>query len=223
MSGERSFFVGAQDPASDLTDLHSLTFLARQLIALISTATLVQVQKVTNTPGQVAPIGRVDVLPLVNQVDGLGNATPHEVVGGLPYSRLAGGGNAILMDPEQGDIGLVMFAGSDISSVLAKSPAGNKGNAQANPGSRRRHDMQDGVYVSLTRGPAPGTYIAFTSPGITIVDTFGNKMVFGAEGVNVNGALITLDGDVITKHGTSLDHHVNTQVMSGSSDTGPPP
>ena len=45
-----------------------------------------------------------------------------------------------LIDPTQGDIGLAIFADRDISSVRANR-------AQANPGSYRRFDMADGVYI----------------------------------------------------------------------------
>lgn len=224
MSGQvGQALLGRQDAASNTTDTHAQEFTVDARVAQVSTATLVQIHKNTNTPGQVAPIGRVDVVPLVNQIDGWGNPTPHVVLHNLPYTRWGAGTNAILMEPEANDLGLVVFADRDISSVLAKSPAGNAGNAQANPGSRRRHDMQDGVYVGLARGPAPVQYVAFTATGITIKDKNNNLMVFGPDGVNINGALINHDGDVITKHGTSLDMHVNTGVTPGGADTGPPP
>lgn len=220
-------YVGRQDSTTAGTDIHAFSFLVNQLIALISTATLVKVVKNTNTPGQVAPIGNVDVLPLVNQLDGQGNAVPHVTVHGLPYSRLAGGSNAILMDPEPGDLGLVVFADRDISSVLNTNPQGSaSGSAQANPGSRRRHDMQDGMFIHMARGPKPTQYIAFTDTGITIVDKNGNKIEMGPNGIICTSVLLSNTGEITAGAGGSdsvtLQQHTHDGVTPGAGDTSPP-
>ena len=53
---------------------------------------------------------------------------------------------------------------------------------------------------------------------VVILDITGTK-----DGVVINGATITLAGDLVSKHGTSLDHHVNQNVTTGLNNTGPPP
>src|SRR5574337_340077 len=99
-------YKGAQDPTSSTSDFNAHSFLIRQTLNQISTATLVQVKAVTNSGG-VSPVGFVDVLPLVNQLDGYSNAVPHGVVHNVPYFRLQGGANAVIIDPQVGDIGKI--------------------------------------------------------------------------------------------------------------------
>ena len=43
--------------------------------------------------------------PLVNMLDGAGDATEHGTIFGLHYTRLQGGANAIILDPQVDDIG----------------------------------------------------------------------------------------------------------------------
>jgi hypothetical protein len=154
-------YTGTQEPASGAGDFGALSFLVNQILARISTITLVKIVSVTNNGG-VSPVGFVDVQPLVNQVDGAGNATPHGIVYGLPYFRLQGGTNAIILDPQVGDIGMCGFASRDISSVKASK-------AQANPGSGRTFDWADGLYFGGMLNGTPVQYVAFSSSGIDIV------------------------------------------------------
>lgn len=126
----------------------------------MATSTLVQILSCTNSGG-LSPVGFVDVQPLVNQVDGNGVPVPHGVIHNLPYFRLQGGQNAVIIDPQPGDIGMAAFASRDISSVKANR-------AQANPGSARRFDMADGMYFGGLLNGAPTQYVQFSAAGITI-------------------------------------------------------
>lgn len=154
-------YTGVADPAAGAGDYGALTFLVNQILAEVGTVTLVKVVAVTNSGG-VSPVGFVDVQPLVNQVDGAGNATPHGIVYNLPYFRLQGGTNAIILDPQVDDIGMCGFASRDISSVKASK-------AQANPGSGRTFSMADGLYFGGLLNGVPVQYMAFSASGIDIV------------------------------------------------------
>ncbi len=152
---------GQQYPEDSSSEFNAHAALVRSMLSKIATSTVVEVVGVTNAGG-VSPTGYVDVQPLVNQVDGAGNAIPHAVVFGAPYGRLMGGTNAVILDPEVGDLGIVNFASRDISSVLANQ-------AQANPGSWRRFDWADAMYVGVgLLGAVPGQYVQFSAAGITI-------------------------------------------------------
>jgi len=131
--------VGQALPTDSYSAYNATTFMIKQIVARINTATLVQVKSVTNSGG-VSPVGSVDVLPLVNQVDGAGNPTEHVTVYGLPYVRIQGGTNAVIIDPKVGDIGVAVFASRDISTV-------KNAKKQSNPGSYRRFNMADGLYI----------------------------------------------------------------------------
>lgn len=176
-------YRGAADQSST-NGYNAGQFAIDQLLGQVSTATLVKVTKVSNTPGQLAKVGTLSAQPLVNQIDGYGNATPHGVVHNLCYFRYQGGKNAVIIDPEVGDIGVAIFCDRDISSVKSNQDA-------ANPGSRRRHDMADGVYfgvpVSAKGKETPEQYVRFTADGIEIKDKTGNKIEMKSDGIHFNG------------------------------------
>lgn len=223
MTTDNYAYQGNQDAGTRGTDYNSLIFIIRQEIARLSTAAVVKVVRAPYTKdgssiptGANGAVGYIDVQPLVNQIDGYGNAIPHGIVYRIPYHRSQGGGNAIINDPKVGDIGHMSVADRDTSVV-------RETDKQANPGSRRVMDKADGVYVGRTQGGAASQWITFTDDGIEIHDKNNNVIVMGADGVKINGALIDLNGDVITKHGTSLDKHVNTLVTPGVGVSGPPP
>ena len=127
-------YYGQQELDTQNTSFNRLAFVIAMFINRINTATLVQVQAVNSDAMT------VDVLPLVAQTAGDGSTIPHGTIYGLPFLRLQGGVNAVICDPQVDDIGLVVFADHDLSSV-------KNTNAAAPPGSYRRFDMADGVYI----------------------------------------------------------------------------
>lgn len=210
-----SGYAGQQGLNDDTSDFNKVAFQAKQLIALISTATLVEIVSCTNAGG-VAPFGYVDVQPLVNLIDGMGNSSPHREVHTLPYFRLQGGANAVIIDPAPGDIGIAVFADRDISSVKSTQ-------AQANPGSRRRFSMADGIYIGGVLNGVPKQYVQFTATGINIVDMNGNVIAMKPGSIAITGNL-TVTGNVTAGFGgtyVDLLHHVH-QDSGGEGDGGPP-
>ncbi len=178
-------YLGAQDASSDATYTNAIDFTIDQKLAQISVSKIVQIVKGPYdkdgnaiTPGTVGPIGYVDVQPMVNLVDGRGNATPHGTIHRLSYHRNQGGLGAIINDPVVGDIGKMVVDDRDTSSVRATDKV-------ANPGSRRRFDMADGTFVGVTQAKAPEQYVAFKSDGIVIKDKHGNTYTLNADGVKI--------------------------------------
>lgn len=153
--------LGALKPSSTWGEYNNIIFAVQQAINKLQTSTLVRIEACTND-GDLSPVGFADVTPLVNQIDGAGNPTPHVTVYGLPYLRMQGGTSAIIMDPKPGDIGVAVFASRDISKVkLAKD--------QANPGSFRSYDFADGIYLGGLLNGTPEQYIRFDDSGISVV------------------------------------------------------
>lgn len=236
-----NYYVGNADPSVAAGgEYNAIEFVVRQVLSKMRTALRVKVirgpydKDGRDIPvGTIGAIGFVDVQPLVNQIDGRNQATPHGVVYRLSYHRYQSGYGAIIADPKAGDIGHIVAGDRDASSVISTG-------SQANPGSRRTYDMADGMYHGQVQAGAPEQYLTYLENGLRLEDKNGNKIEFGEGGIKItdkngnvidmnsggifaNGAKIGMDGDVTTKHGTSLDHHVNTLVTPGSADTGPPP
>src|SRR6185503_3914263 len=169
-------------------DYTKLVFVFNQLLRGLATATVVRVEACTNDGG-LAPVGFVDVTPLVNQVDGAGQPTPHDVVYGIPYQRVQGGANAVIIDPEPGDLGIAVFASRDISAVkTAKAPA--------NPGSARTFDYADGMYIGGILNAVPQQYIRFSEDGIELVSP--TKVRLQAPVIELAGAVHQTTSDSST-------------------------
>lgn len=160
---------GQQTANTGGSDFNALQFIAKQLLSRANIGSLVRVVAVSNAGG-VSPVGTVDVLPLVNQTDGGGNVVPHVTVYGLPYFRLQGGANAIILDPQIGDIGMAVISHNDISSVKATKD-------QANPGSARRNSWSDGVYFGGLLNGIPEQYVRFSTDGIDVVSPIKIKLM----------------------------------------------
>lgn len=155
---------GQEKLASGNSELNALDFLMKQILGRMNVGTLVKVMAIhgPSSLDSIQPVGFVDVLPLVNQIDGAGNPTPHTTVYNIPFFRSQAGSNAFIVDPEPGDIGFCVFADRDQSSVKSVL-------APANPGSYRRFDFADGFYFgSWMHGSAPVRFTIITDDGIRI-------------------------------------------------------
>jgi hypothetical protein len=182
-----------QDPEDSASDYAARQFQIDQTLARVRTMVLVKVLATTDGGGAIAAPGTVNVQPLVQMVDGQGNATNHGTVFNIPVFRVGSSWGAVILDPVEGDIGWMAVADRDISSVKNTK-------AIAPPGSRRKFDMADGVYMGSLLGATPTQYIVFTENGINIVS--------GSSGVTINGVTITQSGaieapgEVTAKFGT---------------------
>lgn len=224
MASQGLLSQGSLKPWSTWGEYNNMLFIVERALGKMQTATLVQIVSCTND-GDVSPVGFVDVLPLVNQIDGSNppNPTPHITIHGLPYFRIQGGINGIILDPQPGDIGIALFASRDISKVKSTK-------AQANPGSFRQFDFADGIYLGGVLNGVPEQYIRFTSTGIEIISP--TKITLTAPEVVINGALAMSGGDAtmtgkltatgdVEASGISLQNHVHTSEAAGT-PTSPP-
>lgn len=224
-------YPGYLDPGTAASPYAAQEFIMQMVLGRAATATLVKVVAVTNE-GELSPVGFVDVQPLVNQIDPEGKPTPHGVIYGIPYFRIQGGTDAIIIDPKAGDIGMAAFASHDISSVKANKD-------QANPGSRRRFDMADGMYFGGMLNGTPAQYVQFKSDGINVVSP--SKITCTAPNVELNAStqckVVSPDIELVgnTKvtgnmnitgttigSGVNLNTHVHSGVQSGTSNSGGP-
>jgi hypothetical protein len=224
--------VSQQTNADTATEWATLSFAIRQILARTATCTLVKVVACTNSGG-VSPVGTVDVQPIINMVGGDGTTYEYGKLFKLPYSRLQGGANAVILDPQPGDIGLVSFVSRDIS--VAKSAAGRaqlQGGARAVPaGSLRQFDISDGVYLGGILNGAPSAYVRFSTSGIEVLSP--TKVTIQAPTIELKGAVVQTGGDVsmsatltvatdVVGGGIHLKTHTHSGVTAGGGTSGPP-
>ncbi|EIC83977.1 phage P2 baseplate assembly protein gpV [Serratia sp. M24T3] len=152
------------------------------------------------------------VKPLVTPVNAANEEIDSQSVSGIPYFRLQMGSSAIIINPQAGDMGLMLVCDEDISNVLS-------GKAAATAATGQRHSRQFGVYlggIGLLNGD-PTEYIEFTGSGINIVAPNGLKI----DGTVTTTSTITAEGEV-TGNGIALSSHVHGGVESGGSETDKP-
>src|SRR6185437_6795739 len=215
--------------------------------AMAKVRTTVSVQVIAVHGGGLAPVGRVDVQPLIQQTDSAGNVMALPVLYGLPYLRWQGGASAVILDPAVGDIGLVCFADRDVSAVIASGK-------QSAPGANRRFSLADGFYRGSTLNAEPTQDLQFDPDnGITLnspktiteqigTDSDAARVVMNSDGIvlSFDGHSITLNADGIAisgpqtndstitatgeveGNGVKLSTHTHSGVTSGSSNSGPP-
>ena len=239
---------GQQQSGTNLGEYQQITFMVQQALAKMQTATLVRIESCTNSGG-LSPVGFVDVTPLVNQLDGQGNPTPHVTIYNLPYFRLQGGANGVIIDPQKGDIGVAVFASRDISQVKATRKQGN-------PGSHRQYSFADGMYLGGMLNGTPTQYIQFSAAGIRIHSPTAVVIearvveIDAATSCTVNTPTFTVNGSTVLNgplsqgkgsaggacemlgplnvvndvvgQGKSLHNHVHGGVQTGGGNTGAP-
>lgn len=193
--------VGNQTPADVASDYATLQFIVQQKLSEVQTLTLVRVIDCTNSGG-VVPVGTVTVQPLVNMMSGDRIAFKHKPLYKLPYVRVQGGRNAVILDPQPGDIGIAGFCSRDISAVKSSQDI-------SNPGSFRQFAYADGVYLYSCMGKdAPEQYVQFEEGGVTIVSP--TAITLQAPTINLQGDVAQTDGDVTMSQKLTVTSDIET-------------
>lgn len=241
---------GQQDFTTDSSQYNATDFQMQQALRKINTAEPVRVVSVQ--PGAVGPVGMVSVQPLVNLVTGTGDGMAQSTLYQLPYLRIQGGENAVIVDPKPGDMGLAVYAMRDTEGVKA-----NRDGNPANPGSARTYSKGDGFYLGGFLNGQPKRYVMVDDTGITLDDGQGGKLELkggkltitapaGIESTSPtevhntpaltmggDGAVATMNADMqingtVTSTGDQVAgsisqmQHTHTGVQTGSGNTGKP-
>lgn len=216
-------FLPKSKPSTTNNFVNTVLFMIKQMTSQMNVATLAEVVAV-DVPSRTGPVGTVDIRVLVQEVDGAGKPQPSDVIYEVPFFRLQGGTNAVIVDPVVGDIGFVVFADHDISAVQASGAANP-------PGSKRRFNMADALYIGgWCKNVEPASYIIIDDTSIDMVHpsainaTTPTFTINGA--LHVTGAVttddsITADGEV-TGNGIALSTHKHGGVVAGGAQTGVP-
>ncbi|MBF5091274.1 hypothetical protein F1640_14895 [Novosphingobium sp. NBM11] len=140
--------TGFGDLGYTQNDASQTAFIVRQIMNGMATSAPVKVMAVHSGDSGYT----VDVQVMVNQIDGKGNGIPHGTIHGLPVKTLRAGTCEIRIKPRVGDKGVVSFCHSDISVV-------KKTGAIGNPGSRRKFDWSDGIYLGSFHADGEATSV----------------------------------------------------------------
>lgn len=208
--------VTAQTIDDAAGEFNAANFHILQLISKIKTNTLVEIMPYL-TGGKQIP-GTVNVRPLVHLMSGNDTEIPHDTIYQIPFFRLQAGLNAVIIDPQVGDVGMCGFCDRDISTVKATKKRGQ-------PGSWRQYDYADGLYFGgiMLFNKTPTQYIRFDENGITITTPIAvtvNTPTMTANVENtftINADLLDINAQVIM-NGHIMDER-HTHINSGGNGT----
>lgn len=184
-------YGGNGDWASGSNSFNEMDTLIRAVVGKLATAALVRVIAVQGDT--------VTIRPMVSQITGDGTPTEHGDIHNVPYLKFRGGGNMVDIKPKVNDRGLAVFLSHD-SSVAIRT------DGDAVPGSRRRFDWADAIYVTgLARGE-PENFVRIDDTGVLIkaptIAVEGNLEVTGNTAINGNlsvSGMTTLGGPGATQ------------------------
>lgn len=161
----------------------------------VNTCEVVKVVSVDESKNEIA------VIPIVKDVDAMGEAIEESVIYGIKYIRWQHGANAIIAVPEVGDVGLMLVSKRDISKIDAGIVD-----------SRRKFNFADGIYIGGLCGfnQEPTQFIRFTANGIEITSPT-------AVAVTAPTASITTTGDTtITAGGNATITATGNATITGN-------
>jgi hypothetical protein len=190
---DKNTVQGLQNINTSSSDYNALSFIIQQAIRQqVNTAIVCKVVGVSGN--------YVDVLPLVTQIDGFGDAVAPTTLYHIPFMRYHGGICSVKLDPVVGDIGLCVFAQKDCSNVTVGTTEPQK------PASFRENTMANGYYLGGFLNKEPSCYIELKQDGS--ID------ITAPSGVSINGN-VTVSGGInasadIVGGGISLDNHTHT-------------
>jgi len=204
--------VANQTPRDVASEYATLAFIVQQLTAGMGTATLVRVKACTNNGGLV-PVGTLDAQLLVDMVAEDGQTFPQGTVFKVPYMRMQGGTDAVILDPVPGDLGVCVFASRDISAIKSDPNAARdrKPNPGAPPGSKRMFSLSDALYIGGMLNGTPTQYVQFErgeGPGINVVSP--SRVTVQAPLIELKGRVEQSDGDVTMAQALDVQGNVHS-------------
>ena len=106
-------------------------------------------------------VGFVDIQLMIEQTNGQKKGNETAIICNVPYVRIQGGTNAVIIDPEINDLGVAIFASRDITNF-------KEARRQTPPATWRKFSISDAIYIGGIRNQKPVQYIHFRNDGIEI-------------------------------------------------------
>jgi len=129
------------------------------IMSTLNTGELVEVTAVDATAD--SPVGFVSVKILTLRTNADNQNVQLGEIHNVPYFRLQGGANAIIIDPKKGDIGFCGFCSRDTTIV-------KRIRAMAPQSVIRQSDVSDAVYFGGWSSKAPEQYVWFDGDDVKI-------------------------------------------------------
>lgn len=169
---------------------NQLDFIIEQYIGKLNTITL----------GEVVSINKdstVDVKPLLNKLNGDGEAVAPPIIYDVPYGAVRGGSAGIWVTPQKGDAVIIGFCQRNIENIKVTEK-------QSNPNSLRKFDISDAVVLMHWTKKPLKVFIKITDDGIEMVTPNLDVKVDGDANITAKKAIIAANVELGASGGKAL-------------------
>lgn len=152
-------------------------------------------------------VGFVDIQLMIEQTNGQKKGNETAIVCNVPYIRIQGGTNAVIIDPEINDLGVAIFASRDITNF-------KEARRQTPPATWRKFSISDAIYIGGIRNQKPVQYIHFRNDGIEI---------YSPKRVHITTPTVLIDSDnttINTSAKTTINANGGCEINAETTNNG---
>lgn len=153
--------LGSNTLESSFNDTEADYFFIKSILREYNTALPCKILKADNTKF------RFDVQPLLNYLDTNSRAIPAPILYNIPLCCTVGGTAGIIVEPQVGDVVLVVFIQRDwenLKRLLLEQQTGQS----VNPNTSRVMKLQDGLIVAMIKSQNPPIYVKVVADKIEL-------------------------------------------------------
>ena len=152
-------------------------------------------------------VGVVDIQLMIEQTNGQKKGNETAIICNVPYVRIQGGTNAVIIDPEINDLGVAIFASRDITNF-------KEARRQTPPATWRKFSISDAIYIGGIRNQKPVQYIHFRNDGIEI---------YSPKRVHITTPTVLIDSDnttINTSAKTTINANGGCEINAETTNNG---
>ena len=152
-------------------------------------------------------VGFVDIQLMIEQTNGQKKGNETAIICNVPYVRIEGGTNAVIIDPEINDLGVAIFASRDITNF-------KEARRQTPPATWRKFSISDAIYIGGIRNQKPVQYIHFRNDGIEI---------YSPKRVHITTPTVLIDSDnttINTSAKTTINANGGCEINAETTNNG---
>jgi len=208
-------YFGNADTSTHLSDASRDRFKIAQEIDRKAFHNIGRVVNVYDTD-ELAPVGFVDITIMTKLKLGSGEPHDHDIIYEVPYFRLQGGKNAIIINPEVGDIGFIGFCDRDISGIVDTRK-------DSLPPTNRKNDWADAIYLGGILNGEPEQYVWLKTDGTMVLHS-PNSITLSSPTINIDADNFNVKASTkftgsVQANGHAIDE-THTHINSGGTGTG---